>query len=242
MDPAGTGDREGARAEHGPEPLVADPARDPRQRGFTLIEASIVLVVVGMIVGGSIVAREMMHVANVKGLATDFTHARTALAAYQDAHRALPGDDATAAIRIPGAVSLAGPAVANGVIDGPWLSTNPADESLVAWQHLRLAHLSNGPTDLASPGFAPLNRLGGRFGMSSATPAQLQVAGMRGSFQACSASISGRMAKQLIISLGQGNADTPEAKAVPDGSPPGTTPTLVASLEDGTAYTVCMVF
>lgn len=216
------------------------PAR--RQRGFTLIEISIVVIVVGLVVGITMIAREMVHMARVKGLAHDFVMVKGAINAYQDAFRSLPGDDPNAGAHVPGAVTLAGPGVGNGLIDGAWNSASPTDESLVFWQHIRLANLTSGVADLSSVEFRPRNHLHGYFGVSSATPSQLQIAGMRGSFQACSSKIPGRVAKELMFHLGHGDGDSAEIRAIADDSPPNAPAVPVASLDEAVAYTVCHVF
>ncbi len=179
-----------------------DRAPAGRQRGFTLIEISIVVIIVGLVVGVTMIAREMVHMARVKGLANDFVMVKGAINAYQDAFRALPGDDSNAGAHAPGAVTLTGPGVGNGLIDGAWNSASPTDESLVFWQHIRLANLTSGVTDLSSAEFRPRNHVNGFFGVSSATPSQLQIAGMRGPFQACSSKIPGRVAKELMLHSG----------------------------------------
>ena len=221
---------------------VPDRAPTRRQRGFTLIEISIAVIALGLVVGCSIIAQDMLQMAKVKGLANDFTTVKAAINAYQDAFRALPGDDPNVSTHVPGAVSLAGPGVGNGLIDGMWNSTSPMDESLVFWQHVRLANLVSGATDLGTPGFGPRNHVDGIFGVSSATPSQLQISGMRGTFQACSSKIPGKIANRLILQLGHGSSDSAETRAVPDDSPPGAPAASVAMLDDGAAYTVCHVF
>ena len=59
---------------------------------FTLMELSIVLAVVGMIVGAITVGRTMADAAALQGVISDFDRYRTATMAFRDKYKALPGD------------------------------------------------------------------------------------------------------------------------------------------------------
>ena len=82
----------------------------------------------------------------------------------------------------------------------------------------------------------------GKLGISSATTAQLQIAGMTGTYQVCSGGIQGRFAKQLDVNMDDGNTQTGSMRVVPDGSAPGAAATATTAVVDGDAYTVCMTF
>ena len=74
-----------------------------KNRGFTLIEIAIVLVIIGLLLGGVLKGQELINNANVKSFATDFRNIPIQLYAYQDRFRAMPGDDALVATHVPGA-------------------------------------------------------------------------------------------------------------------------------------------
>ena len=213
------------------------------QAGLTLIELSIVLVIVGLLLGGVFMAHEMVNGARVKNLAGDFIAIPTYVYAYQDTYRALPGDDRAVHVRLPGAtVAGAGPTLGNGRIDAAWNSTAAGDESRLFWQHLRLAGLAMGPTTLDDPGFTPRNSLGGIMGFSSASAGQLQIAGMSGDFQFCSTAIPAKLVRQIDRTLDDGEPATGMVRAVPDGAAPRASAVSSFALDELRTYTVCMTY
>ena len=66
------------------------------QRGFTLVEIAIVLVVIGLLLGGILKGQEMVVQARTKNVIADFGGLTAAHYAYQDRYRATPGDDPAA--------------------------------------------------------------------------------------------------------------------------------------------------
>ena len=223
-----------------------------QQSGFTLVEIAIVLVIIGLLLGGILKGQELINSAKVKNLANDFRVIPTYIYAYQDKFKALPGDDVNANAHAGGtnATTPAGKQ-GNGVIDGAWNTPTQTDESLLFWQHVRMANLASGPTSATDSNYIPKNALGGDIGISSATPAQLQIAGMSGTYQVCSRGILGKFVKQLDTQMDDGEPCTGSLRAVPDGSALGATPVKSAlapasctgvAIDDATPYTVCMTF
>lgn len=62
------------------------------QRGFTLIEISVALVVVGLLIGGVLAARSMMHQSRINSVVAEADKYKAALASFQAKYNALPGD------------------------------------------------------------------------------------------------------------------------------------------------------
>ena len=62
-------------------------------RGFTLIEIAIVLVIIGLLLGGVLKGQELINNAKVKSYATDFRNIPIMIYGYQDKFKSLPGDD-----------------------------------------------------------------------------------------------------------------------------------------------------
>jgi len=227
-----------------------------KQAGFTLVEIAIVLVIIGLLLGGVLKGQELINSAKVKNFAQDFRNIPLFIYGYQDKYRALPGDDAAVAAHIGAAAQPgAGGTLGNGVIEGDWFSTvttAAAPESVVFWQHVRLANLSSGPTTITDPSYFPTNADGGRIGIESgsSTAAQQFVSGLTGTFIVCSRGILGKFALQLDTTMDDGNPFTGSMRAVP-GAPTtrqnaahcavsGTPAACTTAVDPAAAYTVCM--
>jgi prepilin-type N-terminal cleavage/methylation domain-containing protein len=227
-----------------------------QQSGFTLVEIAIVLVIIGLLLGGILKGQELINSARVKNLANDFRTIPTYIYAFQDKFKALPGDDAQVTTHVTGATLATTPAgtQGNGVINGLWSTTTGSDETALFWQHVRLANVASGPTQLgdlsdADP-YVPKNANGGRIGISSAQDAQIQIDNsttnaanpMRGTYQICSKGILGKFVKQLDIQMDDGNTGSGSMRAQADNAALGSASTATASIDDATSYTVCMTF
>jgi prepilin-type N-terminal cleavage/methylation domain-containing protein len=215
-----------------------------QQSGFTLVEIAIVLVIIGLLLGGILKGQELINSAKVKNLANDFRVIPTYVYAYQDKFKALPGDDVAAASHVTGATNATTPAgvQGNGVINGNWNSTTNTDETRLFWQHVRLANLAAGPTDLTDPTFTPKNAVGGTLGISGASTPLLQISGMTGTYQVCSAGILGKFAKQLDVQMDDGNTATGSLRVVADAAAMGAAAIATTTIDEAANYTVCMTF
>ena len=60
--------------------------------GFTLVELSIVLVIVGLLVGGVLAGQSLLRSSQLNAVIREHQKYRTALAAFNDKYAALPGD------------------------------------------------------------------------------------------------------------------------------------------------------
>jgi prepilin-type N-terminal cleavage/methylation domain-containing protein len=107
-----------------------------RQRGFTLIEAAIVLVILGLLVGGVLKGQELIAGARVHNLVALQTGIKAAFFTFQDRYRALPGDYRQATRNVPGA---AGDGNGNGRVE----ATGSPLETLLVWDHLSKSGLLN---------------------------------------------------------------------------------------------------
>jgi prepilin-type N-terminal cleavage/methylation domain-containing protein len=221
-----------------------------QQSGFTLVEIAIVLVIIGLLLGGILKGQELINSARVKNLAQDFKTVPLYLYGYQDRFKAIPGDDPRASTNLP--MDANGNAArngnGNGVIDGPWndpQTSSSAPESVNFWQHVRLANFASGSSVITDANYLPTNVEGGRVGIQSgAVP---PFSGLRGSFIFCSASILGKYAKQLDVTLDDGNTASGSMMIGPAGGGPlgaGTTvtPEATAAVDDSKSYTVCLAF
>jgi len=110
------------------------------QRGFTLVEIAIVLVIVGLILGGVFKGQALVDSARVRAMSTEIEGIRTAWLSFQDRYRAIPGDFPKAPMQIDSATT---PGDGNGRID------DPAERAGV-WQQLSLAGFISGSYDGAT--------------------------------------------------------------------------------------------
>lgn len=62
------------------------------QRGFSLVELSIVLVIIGLLTGGILAGQSLIRAAELRSIVNDLQHYRTATQAFHDQYKALPGD------------------------------------------------------------------------------------------------------------------------------------------------------
>jgi prepilin-type N-terminal cleavage/methylation domain-containing protein len=215
------------------------------QSGFTLVEIAIVLVIIGLLLGGVLKGQELINSAKVKNFATDFRNIPLFIYGYQDKFKALPGDDSKVNDHLGGAATSAGVTLlvptagtpGNGRIEGNYNSTSAGDETVAFWQHIRLANLASGATAFTTPATdMPTNADGGRIGVQSTSP----ITGMTGSYFVCSEAIQGKFAKQIDITLDDGNTAGGSVR-VASGSYAGTALTAVATtaIVDGDTYIVC---
>ena len=210
-----------------------------KEHGFSLIELAIVLVIAGLLLAGVMRGQELIANAKVKSLASDFRNIPTYFYGYQDRFRVLPGDDHAADTHVAGTVASTAGQAQNGLIQGNWNSATSTDESFLLWQHLRLAGLATGATDVGNAQYAPRNSEGGQLGVTSVAALAAVTTGTFNSAHAmCSDGILGRYAQQLDTMLDDGAGNTGAMRILVNGTP-GTGEAAPAA---GTAYLVCMSF
>ena len=216
------------------------------QKGFTLVEIAIVLVIIGLLLGGILKGQEMIVQAKIKNAITDFSGVSAAYFGYQDRYRATPGDDGQAT-RWTGAVSGDN----NRVLTGLYNSTVDTDESRMWWDHLRRSGFVSGS------GFAqPSNAFNGILGVQTgdgtattgATPtaAAATLAGFTALIM-CSTSLPDKVAIALDVQMDDGLVSSGFVRGVTGSgnvvinAAAGATP--ASYVETGTTfYTLCRQF
>lgn len=117
------------------------------QKGFTLVEIAIVLVIIGLLLGGVLKGQEMIQNAKIKAVANDAKGLSAAVYTYYDKYKAYPGDDPRAITNLPGA---SGGCVAGDLVNGN--GDGNIGEYFAALEHLACAGLItgtyNGTSDL----------------------------------------------------------------------------------------------
>lgn len=121
------------------------------KKGFTLVELSIVLIIIGLIIAAIIVAQNLIKAAEIRAVVSDFEKIQTAYNVFKDKYRALPGDMTTATTYISTATY-------NGVGNNQitWASVSNIDgtnvnRGAIAWEHLTLAEVYHGKYTNATP-------------------------------------------------------------------------------------------
>jgi len=174
-----------------------------RQKGFTLVEIAIVLVIIGLLLGGVLKGQELITQAKIKNVANDFNGMSAAVYGYQDRYKKFPGDDDKATTRWSTATGLtngSGDGVI-GVLAGTpsfpgYESQTEADESRLFWRHLRLAGFIGGDN---ANGQQPQNAVGGLVGV------QHGGLGLTGLI-ICSSNLPGKIANAIDAQFDDGDA------------------------------------
>jgi prepilin-type N-terminal cleavage/methylation domain-containing protein len=143
--------------------------------GFTLVELSIVLLIIGLIIGGITAGSSLIKQSQVRAVISEYNQYISAINNFKIAYNALPGDISNASTLWPSCTSATGDGGncngnADGVIgvnaaSGYWQGTYNTSEGLRAWQHLSLAGIING----SYSGFGVGSALTGQLGVN--TPA-----------------------------------------------------------------------
>ena len=216
-----------------------------RQKGFTLVEIAIVLVIIGLLLGGILKGQEMITQAKIKNVIADMSGVSAAMYGYQDRYRTLPGDDKGAKARWNTGITE-GTDIGDGIISGTYLAASPA-ETAEFWRHLRLAGFVAG-----SGAEQPFNAVSGRMGVqtgdgTATTPgAVLNTAGPPAipgisTLLMCSANLPDKIAISVDAQMDDGVSATGSVRAIKQAAPnDGVTGEADAYTEDGVStYVVC---
>jgi len=110
----------------------------PSQRGFTLLEIVIVVLIVGFLLAGALKGQELLTSAKVKRVSGQLDEVRAAYFGFQDRYKALPGDyaDAAATLRCGTSICLHGNGDGHIQANELIVTGNEAHEDLLVWSHL----------------------------------------------------------------------------------------------------------
>jgi prepilin-type N-terminal cleavage/methylation domain-containing protein len=205
------------------------------QKGFTLVEIAIVLVIIGLLLGGILKGQEMITQAKIKNVIADFSGLSAAYYGYQDRYRAIPGDD-SGATRWAGATAGDG----NGTLAGKYNSTTANEESRLWWDHLRRSGFVAGTGQQQ-----PLNAVVGTLGVETGdgvTPTPGTALGGFTSLIVCSANLPDKIAIAIDSQMddGQPGAGTLRAQLQTTSNPDIVSAAASAYAETGTnVYVAC---
>ena len=119
-------------------------------QGFTLVELSIVLVIIGLIVGGVLVGQDLITAARIRAQISQIEKYNTAVNTFRTKYNALPGDmtpDAAAAYGFFTRTGGYGDGDGDGYIAGPMFGTGGSllgGETVLFWTDLSAAGLIDG--------------------------------------------------------------------------------------------------
>ncbi len=129
------------------------------QFGFSLIEISIVLIIIALIAGGVVAGRDLIATSNHRNIAVKASELLSSITQFQEKYRALPGDMANATLvwgRADGnsatqdnCADMDGDSALNATCNGNgngFIASDAAStyERFRLWEHLRLGSYING--------------------------------------------------------------------------------------------------
>jgi prepilin-type N-terminal cleavage/methylation domain-containing protein len=196
------------------------------QRGFTLIEMSIVLVIIGLIIGGILKGQELIESSRQKNLVSQVDRVKASITTFLDRFKSYPGDYGRA-------VANLNAQLANGNEDGHVGATaanvaalvtgqNGVGENVQFWTHLLAADLIGGGTVIPAA-TAPTCFSGNCAAPSplpSASYAQTGLSVLYGTHEGTAANVgSSKQAHWLVFSRWAGAAVWPTAAGASAISP-----------------------
>lgn len=148
------------------------------RHGFTLVELSIVLVIIGLIIGGVLTGQQIIQNARITNAVNAIQAFQAQFQTYAQNYGALPGDDANAETRFPSATlggsNLGGNGDGNGIVGtdasfdvAATQTAKLAGESLLVWAHLRAAGLVKNQMNGNSTAVQPPNPFNGIYGFQN---------------------------------------------------------------------------
>lgn len=217
------------------------------QKGFTLVEIAIVLVIIGLLLGGILKGQEMITQAKIKNVVADFSGISAAYYGYQDRYRAIPGDDPNAGTRWASAGSGNGDGVVAGTYNDPTCpvtvapsTTTPSTtpESCLWWDDLRRSGFVAG-----NGGKQPFNAVAGLLGVQTGNAGGSTALGGFSGLIVCSANLPDKIAIAVDTQMDDGMIATGTVRGQLQTAPNPTISNTADSIpyaETGTnTYTLC---
>lgn len=148
-------------------------------KGFTLVELAIVMIIIGLLIGGVLKGQELINNAQITSTVAQIKGIDSAVSTFYDAQSALPGDITNPNVRLRNCAaapcSTAGNGngfINNGANVNAGSATGAGTEALSVWAHLAAADLLNGVDGSANIVFGqalPSANVGGGFTLNYAT-------------------------------------------------------------------------
>jgi prepilin-type N-terminal cleavage/methylation domain-containing protein len=201
------------------------------QRGFTLVEMAIVLVIIGLLLGGVLKGQELVVQARVKSIINDFNQTTAAYYTYFDRYRRFPGDDSSAKTRWSVTTNGDGNGLVQTGTTAAVYTTGTENKNL--WWHLRLAGIIGGATDATNGILLPINSVGGVTGIQEGGFGMTETV-------ICTDSIPRNLAELIDYAIDDGKADLGIVRGAVGTS--GTLGTLGTSSATATGYETAGIY
>lgn len=206
------------------------------QKGFTLVEIAIVLIIIGLLLGGVLKGQELVDNARIKNAVVSMNAISTAYNGYIDRFHRLPGDDNTASTR-GGIWTTVTNGNGNGIINITAAQVfGGTGESNAFWQQVKAAGFITGSVTATGITALPTNPFNGLIGVGIGVTPTTGTAVL----SVCLSQIPGKAARAIDTQLDDGlpNSGTILATtgAVNANTAPGTAATTYS---DASVYTVC---
>jgi prepilin-type N-terminal cleavage/methylation domain-containing protein len=211
-----------------------------RQRGFTLVEIAIVLVVIGLLLGAILKGQELIDNSRAKNAINEVNGIKAAYNGYIDRYKRVPGDDgplATLTARGGNWAAVTAAGNNNGQLAVTAAQTFTAGgEAAAFFQHLRAAGFLTGDVGAIGAAALPRNAFGGLTGITNAA-----VHGFtQPTLMVCQGSVPGKAAATIDAQTDDGNPATGNVRATQGAN--NAQPAIAAApppYNEAQTYTVC---
>ena len=208
------------------------------QRGFTLVEMAIVLVIIGILLAGVLKGQELIENSRVKDAANIINGTIAAYNSYIDRYGRLPGDDGPTAAALTGRGGTWWSVTAAGNNDGDidiaaTQTFNGGGEQVPFWQHLRASGYIKGNPATGGLNAQPRHSWGGLVGMTNSAVQGRPAARLL----VCMRDVPGKAALALDRQLDDSVPNTGTLRATQGvNANPGAE---AAAYDEAQVYTVC---
>ncbi|MDR3450243.1 MAG: prepilin-type N-terminal cleavage/methylation domain-containing protein [Alphaproteobacteria bacterium] len=204
--------------------------------GFTLVELSIVLVIIGLIIGGVLTGRQIMQNAQITNALNSIQAFQAQFQTYVQNYGAIPGDDINNTTRFPNA-NLPGKGDGSGTLNGEFDSGTNTDETRLVWGDLRAADLVKNQGTAADITPQPTNPFNGIYGFQHTA-----FTGAIASNVLCLTNVPADAAMAIDSRLDDGSSNTGSIQAMISTGAAGevTGGTVAADYGKGQTFTLCV--
>ncbi len=126
------------------------------ESGFTLVELSIVMIIIGLLIGGVLKGQQLIENSRINSTISQLKAFQAATNTFRDSYASLPGDITSATTLVPNCTTGNYCRDGNGNLRigatiNYWENPSGDNENTQFWKHLALADLIGGVTPSADP-------------------------------------------------------------------------------------------